>query len=92
MAASFVPLLVAWFVLAPALGLFEEEKAGVAAELWRPAFVLLFAGPLAAVLRGIALNAPILPTFVVVLSLTAAVAISLWRLAWVLLNRPRPGG
>ncbi len=87
MGASFVPLCIGWFLLAPALGLFDEPVANAASELWRPGFVMLFAGPLAVVLRGILLAAPIMPSFAVVLSLTGALALSLWRSIFVLVKR-----
>lgn len=86
-AASFIPLCIGWFLLAPALGLFDKSIATAASELWRPAFVMLFAGPLAVVLRGIVLVAPIMPSFAVVLTVTGALALSVWRLIFVLLKR-----
>jgi hypothetical protein len=84
MAASFVPLCIGWFLLAPQLGLFQHSVTRTVLQLWRPAFVMLFAGPLAALLRGIVLGAPVIPSFAIVLSLTAAVGLTLWRLLWVL--------
>lgn len=89
MAASWIPLCSAWFLLAPSLGLFQDSTSKTATELWRPAFVMLFAGPLAALLRGIVLASPIQPTFAVVLSLTGAVALTIWRALWWMLKRPR---
>ena len=85
MAASLVPLCAGWFILAPWFGLFEEP--GAAARLWLPAFVMLFAGPFAAVLRSIALGSTVAPSFAIVLSLTAAVALTAWRAVYVLLVR-----
>ena len=89
MAASLIPLLIGWFLLAPSLGLFETRTTGAISELWRPAFVMLFAGPFAALLRGIALASPVIPSFAVVLSLTGAVALTLWRGLYILLRRGR---
>src|SRR5512137_2874177 len=63
MAASWIPLCVGWFLLAPSLGLLQQSTTRTATELWRPAFVMLFAGPLAALLRGIVLASPVQPTF-----------------------------
>jgi hypothetical protein len=85
MAASFVPLCIGWFLLAPQLGLFQHSVARTVSQLWRPAFVMLFAGPLATLLRGIVLGAPVIPSFAIVLTLTAAVGLTLWRLLWLLL-------
>jgi hypothetical protein len=87
MAASLVPLCIGWFLLAPQLGLFQPSIARTASQLWRPVFVMLFAGPLAALLRGIVLGAPVIPSFAIVLSLTAAVGLTLWRLLWLLIFR-----
>jgi DUF3054 family protein len=87
MAASLLPLLIGWFLLAPSLGLFEMRSTTVVSELWRPPFVMLFAGPFAALVRGIALAAPVIPSFAVVLTLTGAVALTLWRGLYMLLHR-----
>ena len=89
MAASWIPLCIGWFLLAPPLGLFQQSTTGTSAELWRPAFVMLFAGPLAALLRGIVLASPVQPTFAVVLSLTGALALTIWRTLWWMLRRPK---
>jgi len=48
---------------------------------------MLFAGPLAVVLRGLILNAPIIPIFAVVLSATSAVGMMIWRGIYLLLKR-----
>jgi hypothetical protein len=81
MAATFFPLTVAWFLLAPFLGLFQTEIVSDPRQLWRPAFAMFFAAPLAAVLRGFLLNAPIIPIFAVVLASTSAFGMLVWR--WI---------
>ncbi len=91
MGASLVPLCIGWFLLAPSLGLFDERVERAASELWRPAFVMLFAGPFAALLRSIVLGTPVIPSFAVVLSLTGAAALMAWRAIWLLVRRPGPG-
>jgi hypothetical protein len=48
---------------------------------------MLFAGPLAVVLRGLILNAPIIPIFAVVLSVTSALGMMIWRGLYLLLKR-----
>ena len=68
MAASFFPLCIGWYLLAPWFGLYQEAVTKAASQLWRPALVMLFAGPFAAVLRGALLNAPVVPSFAIVLS------------------------
>lgn len=89
MAASWIPLCIGWFLLAPSLGLFKEAVSRAAVELWRPAFVMLFAGPLAALLRGMVLASPVQPSFAVILSLTAALALTAWRAVWLSLRGSR---
>ncbi len=91
MATSWIPLCVGWFLLAPSLGLFQESATRKATELWRPAFVMLFAGPLAALLRGIILGSPVQPSFGVVLSLTGALALTVWRGVWLGVRRLHVG-
>lgn len=88
MAAAFFPLLVGWFLLAPWFGLFQDQIIHNARHLWRPALAALFAAPLAAVLRGLILNAPIIPIFTVVLGVTTALGLGLWR-GLYLLNKSR---
>ncbi len=86
MAAAFIPLCIGWFLLAPSLGLFDAAVLRAGSELWRPAFVMLFAGPFATLLRGIVLASPVQPAFAVVLSLASALALTLWRLIWLSLR------
>jgi hypothetical protein len=87
MATTFFPLSISWFLLAPALGLFQQEMISNPKNLWRPALVGLFAGPFAAVLRGFMLNAPIIPIFAMILSATSALGLLVWRAIFVFLNR-----
>ena len=79
MATTFFPLVVAWFLLAPWFGLFQDEIIYNARQLWRPALAAVFAAPLAAILRGLILNAPIIPIFAVVLGATSAFGMVIWR-------------
>jgi hypothetical protein len=86
MGAIFIPLVVSWFLVAPWLGLFQPEITSTPKQLWRPALAILFTAPLAATLRGFILNAPIIPIFVLVLSLTSALGMVLWRGIYLLLT------
>lgn len=79
MTILFFPLVISWFILAPWLGLFQHEIVSNPKQLWRPALVMLFAAPLAAALRGLILNAPIIPIFVIVLSAASALGMVVWR-------------
>ena len=87
MAIVFLPLVIAWFMLAPWLGLFQQEITSSLKQLWRPAFAMLFAASLAVVIRGLILNAPIIPIFAVVLSATSALGMLIWRGVYFILNR-----
>jgi hypothetical protein len=83
MAATFVPMAACWFLLAPALGLFEAERVRSARQLWRPAWGAFFASQLAVILRGLWLNAPVLPLFGIVLGATSALGMVVWRGIWI---------
>jgi len=85
-AAALFPLVVAWFLLAPWFGLFQDEIVANARQLWRPALIALFAAPLAAVLRGFILNTSIIPVFAVVLGATTAFGMVTWRGMYFLLK------
>jgi hypothetical protein len=85
--ASFLPLTLAWFLLAPWFGLFEQEITSNPKQLWRPVLTMVFAAPLAVVIRGLVLNGAILPIFVVVLAATSALGIMIWRGIYSLLKR-----
>ena len=85
--ASFLPLTLGWFLLAPWFGLFQQVITSNPKQLWRPVLAMLFAAPLAVVLRGLVLNAAILPIFAVVLGATSALGMLIWRALYFLLNR-----
>jgi hypothetical protein len=87
MAALYFPLSIAWFLLATPLGLFSPETTSSLAQLWRPALTALFAAPLAAILRGFILNAPIIPIFAAVLAGTSALGMVIWRVVYLLFNQ-----
>jgi hypothetical protein len=86
-AAIYFPLSISWFLLAPPLGLFQQETTFNSKQLWRPALSAFFAAQFAAVLRGLILNAPIIPVFAVVLGMVSAVGMVIWRGLYYLLNR-----
>lgn len=79
MLTTFLPLVAAWLLVAPHLKVFEMHRAGEVRELWRPFWAMVLAGPMAAFLRGVMLNAPILPIFVVVIGGISAIALLAWR-------------
>ncbi len=79
MLTTFLPLVAAWLLVAPHLKAFEMQRVGELRELWRPFWAMVLAGPMAAWLRGMMLNAPILPIFVVVIGGISAIALLAWR-------------
>lgn len=83
---TFLPVTAAWFLIAPWLGLYRPEITRAPRQIWRPVLAALLAAPLAAVLRGAALNGAVLPLFVLVLGLTNGLGFALWRLIWALLT------
>ncbi len=87
MAAAFLPLVVAWLILAPWFDLFAPQIASDLKTIWRPALAVIFAAPLALIFRGLILNAPILPIFAVVFTLTSAFGLIVWRLIYFFLAR-----
>jgi hypothetical protein len=89
MFSTLVPLVIAWFMVAPFLGAYDLERAADLRQLWRPFWAMVLAGPMAALLRGFWLNSPILPIFVVVLGGISALSILGWRLIVALLASRR---
>lgn len=91
MAAAFFPLSVSWFLLAPWFGLFQQGITSHPKQLWRPALAMVFAAPLAVVLRGFILNANIIPIFAVVLGATSAFGMTVWRTIYFFIARKTHG-
>ena len=99
MAATYIPLLIGWFLIAHYFGLLTPTPSvprfaghiprfgGGWVEVITAGIAMLFAGPLAVVLRGLILNAPIIPIFAVVLSATSALGLMIWRMVYFLLDR-----
>ena len=87
MVAALVPLVIAWLLLAPWFGLFQPEITSNPKQLWRPVVAMIFAAPLAVVLRGLFLNAPIIPIFAIVFGATSALGMVIWRGIYFFLNR-----
>lgn len=86
MAATFVSMVVGWFALAPALGLFDAEGVRSTRQLWRPALTAFFAAQLATILRGLWLQSEILPLFGIILGASSALGMAVWRGIWIWLS------
>ena len=85
--ATFVPACAAWALIAPWIGVYQAEQTARPLQVWRPVLAGFLSAPLAAWLRGMWLNAAISPVFVLVLALTTAAGMGLWRLAWTLFTQ-----
>jgi hypothetical protein len=85
--STFGPLLLSWLLVSPHLGAFDLQRAAQPSELWRPFWAMVLAGPLAAFLRGLILDAPIIPVFVIVLGGISALALLAWRSLFLLILR-----
>jgi hypothetical protein len=90
MLTTFIPFIIAWLIIAPIFGLFHDEITREANQLWRVLWAMIAVAPLAAWLRGLWLNTPILPIFVLVILGVSAPIMLLWRIIYlVLLRRTR---
>lgn len=87
MAASFFPVLAGWFLLAPWLGLFDEQVIANPKLLWRVPLAMLFAAPLAVILRAALLGSAALPLFTLILGLTSAFGMLIWRAFYLFLQK-----
>jgi hypothetical protein len=87
MAAAFFPVLFSWFVLAPRFGLFDEQVAADPKLLWRVPLAMLFAAPLAAILRSAILGSLAVPLFALVLGVSNALGMIVWRWAYVFIAK-----
>jgi hypothetical protein len=84
MLTTFIPLCIAWALIAPWLEVYRLEIAGQPRQIWRPVLAAFLAAPLAAWLRSLLLQGTlIIPVFVLVLGATSAFAILLWRVVWL---------
>lgn len=84
---TFIPLVVAWFLVAPHLKAFDDSRTTRWRELWRPFWAMVLGGPIAVFLRGAVLNQPIIPLFVVILGGISALAILAWRIVYLLIKK-----
>ena len=88
---TFFPFTAAWALQAPWLGLYRPAVASNVREAWwRAGLAALLAAPMAGLLRALLLGSVVIPVFVIVLALTAAAVVALWRLSYAL-RSPRLG-
>ncbi len=84
---TFLPVCAAWALQAPWLGLYRPAIFSNWRSFWRAALAMVLAAPMAALLRGLALNQSIVTVFVIALGLSAAAGMALWRLAFAIIFR-----
>jgi len=90
MLTTFIPLVVAWGMVAPFLGVYDLQKAAQARQLWRPFWAGVIMAPMAGWLRKVWLDQLILPVFVFVLGGVSSLAILAWRaIYWAIFFRSR---
>lgn len=83
--ATLIPVLFSWFLIATFLGAYEGNNRSDYHQLWRIVISGIYASPLAAWMRGMILNAPIIPIFVLVLGATSILGLIIWRVVYILL-------
>jgi hypothetical protein len=94
---TFIPLVVAWLLVAPHLGVYDADRAADSRQVWRPFWAMVLAGPFAGWLRGLILGwlagaplgQPVQPLFVVILGGVAALALLAWRALYLLIATRR---
>lgn len=84
MVAAFLPLVIAWLVIAPWFEVLDPQISFNLKILGRIALALVFAAPLALVFRGLLLHAPIIPIFAVVFTITSTFGLIIWRTIYFL--------
>jgi len=85
MSTTFFPVLISWFLIAPWFGLFDKQGIANPKYLWRIPFAMLFAGPLAVILRAALLHSAAQPLFALILGGSNALGILIWRGLYLLI-------
>jgi hypothetical protein len=83
MLTTFVPVVLAWLLIAPHLSVYDIDVVIRFRGLWRPPWAMVLAAPMAAFLRGAWLGTAIIPVFVVVIGGVNALAILIWRMIFL---------
>lgn len=92
MLTTFVPLVVAWFVVGLPVGLFDVDHALASGKLWFPLWGAVLAGPLAVLIRSLLLGMrPIVPAFALVITGVFGLAILVWRLVFYVFFHRKDG-
>jgi hypothetical protein len=87
MGTTFFPMLISWFLAATWVDLFDERVISNPQLFWRIFLAMLFAAPLAVVLRAALLNSAAQPLFTLILGSTYALGMLVWRGIFFLVAR-----
>lgn len=90
MLTTFIPLAFSWFLISPFLGVYRDYSRSDYRQLWRVLLAGTYASPLAAWLRGMLLDTPILPVFVFVLAAVSILGLMIWRVVFILMYKRKP--
>ncbi len=82
---TFLPLVIAWGLVAPWLGNYQPRFWQQPLHAWRALLAMVLAAPLAGFLRALILGGTVIPIFVVALGGVAALSMTAWRVIWALL-------
>lgn len=85
MAASFVPTGLAWFLLTPWFGLYDETVILNRKILLRIPLAFLFIAPFAVIVRSVWLGEPVSALFTLVLALSFGFGMTVWRWLYILI-------
>lgn len=85
--ATFVPLLIAWLLVAPFLGAYDSNKVTEVRQLWRPFWAMILAGPMMGLLRALLLGTVVIPAFVIVVGGISALALLVWRFVYSIISQ-----
>ena len=78
-AATFIPFLLSWIIVAPWIDVYNPERIGDLRSAWRPTLAALYAAPIGAFGRSLWLNSPTFPLFTIVMAGVTAGLMLLWR-------------
>ena len=87
MGTTFFPVLVGWFLIAPWLGLFDEQVIVNPKLLWRILLAMVFIAPLAVILRATLLHSAAQPLFALILGGSNALGMLAWRALYLFVIR-----
>jgi len=79
MGITFFPMLISWLLAATWVDLFDERVISNPQLFWRIFLAMLFAAPLAVILRATLLHSAAQPLFTLILGSTNALGMLVWR-------------